>query len=185
MVEYNSVIDIQFNDIIDIVEPVTLEEVKTFCKIDITTDDDILVEMITSAREMCEDYSGIGFVLHNLIAVLNNSNGGIYLPYGPTGTITSIVDSNGNTLSSLDDYELVGGAFKSILTPKNERLTVTYTSGYTELPKRLKLALLNTIYYLYDNRAQSIDHIYDKNVPTIGNLGPISEMILKPLRRVI
>ena len=94
-------------------------------------------------------------------------------------------NESGNTLSSLDDYEIVGGAFKSILTPKNERLTVTYTSGYTELPKRLKLALLNTIYYLYDNRAQSIDHIYDKNVPTIGNIGPISEMILKPLRRVI
>lgn len=184
MVEYNSVIDIQFDDA-TIIEPVGLDEVKTFCKIDINTDNDIITEMITSAREMCEDYSGIGFVEHNLVAVLNNSNGGIYLPYGPTGTITSIVDSNGNTLSSLDDYEIVGGAFKSILTPKNERLTVTYTSGYTELPKRLKLALLNTIYYLYDNRAQSIDHIYDKNVPTIGNLGPISEMILKPLRRVI
>jgi hypothetical protein len=75
--------------------------------------------------------------------------------------------------------------FKRLLTPKESNLTIVYQAGYEVLPNRLKTALLNTVYYLYDNRAQSINHIYDKNVPTIGNLGPISEMILKPLRRVI
>ena len=79
MVEYNSVIDIQFDDA-TIIEPVGLVEVKTFCKIDISTDNDIIEELITSAREMCEDYSGIGFVEHNLIAVLNNSKLGIIFP---------------------------------------------------------------------------------------------------------
>jgi len=35
------------------------------------------------------------------------------------------------------------------------------------------MALLNAIFYLYDNRAQGVD-----------NIGPIAMMLLKPLQRV-
>ena len=80
MVNYNSVVDIEFVET-TVIEPVGLTEAKNFCKIDIGTDDDIIESMITSAREMCEDFTNIGFVEHNAVAVLNNSNGGITLPY--------------------------------------------------------------------------------------------------------
>jgi len=43
-------------------EPVTLEETKLFCKIDFDDDDVLIESLITAAREMCEDYSNIGFV---------------------------------------------------------------------------------------------------------------------------
>ena len=184
MVSYNCVLDVQFNDE-DITEPVTLSEAKDFCKIDISTDDAILTELIAAAREMCEDFTNIGFVPHNLVATLNNSNGDILLPYGPTIEITEVKNADGDILNLNDDYTLSGNLFKSLKTPKSDGLVVTYTSGYEVLPKRLKTALLNTVYYLWDNRAMSIDHIYDKNVPKVGNIGPISEMILKPLSRVI
>ena len=184
MVGYNSVLDIEFNDD-NIDEPITLTETKEFCKIDIDTDDDIIIELMTAAREMCEDYTGIGFVVHNVVANINNINGSIYLPYGPTGAINQITDADGNILILDTGYTLSGNQFKRLLTPKEDNLTIDYQTGYSTLPMRLKTALLNSVYYLYDNRAQSINHIYDKNVPTIGNLGPISEMILKPLRRVI
>jgi uncharacterized phiE125 gp8 family phage protein len=184
MVGYNSVLDIQFDDGA-IVEPITLTETKDFCKIDIGTDDALITELITSAREMCEDYTGIGFVVHNITANIDNPNGGIYLPYGPIVEITSVTNANDDELDIDDGYTISGSMFKRLLTPKESNLTVVYEAGYEVLPNRLKTALLNTVYYLYDNRAQSINHIYDKNVPTIGNLGPISEMILKPLRRVI
>lgn len=184
MVNYNSVIDTEFNDG-EISEPVTLAEVKDFCKIDINTDDDILIELISTAREMCEDYTNISFVDHTITAIVNNCNGGITLPYGPVKEIIQVKNSDGDILTLYDQYEISGNSFVRLLTPKLDNIEITYTTGYSALPKKMKLALLNTIYYLYDNRAQSIDHIYDKNVPTIGNLGPISEMILKPLRRVI
>ena len=184
MVGYNSVLDIQFDDGV-IVEPITLTETKDFCKIDIGTDDDLITQLITSAREMCEDYTGIGFVVHNITANIDNPNGGIHLPYGPIRAINSVTNADDDELDIDDQYTISGGEFKRLLTPKENNLTVEYEAGYSTLPNRLKLALLNTVYYLYDNRAQSINHIYDKNVPTIGNLGPISEMILKPLRRVI
>lgn len=181
---YNAVLDIQFNET-SITEPVTLEEAKLFCKIDIDTDDVLIESLITSAREMCEDFTNIGFVEHEIVATINNPNGNISLPYGPTIDVTEVKNESGDILELDDEYELSGMLFKSLKTPKEEGLVVTYTTGYETLPERLKLALLNTIYYLYDNRAQSINHIYDKNVPKIGNIGPISEMILKPLSRVI
>lgn len=184
MVSYNSILDTEFNDI-NIIEPITLTETKDFCKIDIDTDDTILTELITVAREMCEDYTAIGFVEHNVIAMVNNINGGIFLPYGPTIAINQVTDSSGNILIAGTSYTLQGNQFKRLMYPKDTDITIDYQTGYTTLPTKMKLALLNTVYYLYDNRAQSINHIYDKNVPTIGNLGPISEMLLKPLRRVI
>jgi uncharacterized phiE125 gp8 family phage protein len=184
MVNYNSVLDIEFDDN-DIVEPVTLSEAKDFCKIDIGTDDDLIIAIITAAREMCEDFTNIGFVEHNAVAVINNSNGDIILPYGPLITINQVTDNNDNVLVLDSGYKLSGNSFVRLVYPKHDNITIDYKTGYTVLPERLKLALLNTIYYLYDNRAQSINHIYDKNVPKIGNIGPISEMILKPLSRVI
>jgi len=184
MVSYNCVLDVQFNDG-EIVEPVTLSEAKDFCKIDISTDDAILTELITAAREMCEDFTNIGFVPHEITAIVNNSNGDIELPYGPTIEVIQVKNADGDILELDDDYKLSANLFKSLKTPKEDGIEITYLSGYQVLPKRLKTAVLNTIYYLWDNRAMSVDRIYDKNVPSIGNIGPISEMILKPLSRVI
>ena len=43
----------------------------------------------------------------------------------------------------------------------------------TNIAVKLKTALLNAIYYLYDNRSEGADDI-----------GPIAKMLLKPYRRV-
>ena len=183
MVAYNSVLDIQFNET-SVTEPVTLVEVKDFCKIDIDTDDSLLTALITAARLMCEDYTGVGFVRHEAVAILNNENGGIYLPYGPLIEILQVTDEYGNILVLDEDYTVSGNSFVRLLTPLQNNLTISYTTGYETLPLSFKTALMNSVYYLYDNRATTIERIYDKNVSSIGNIGPIAEMILKPHRRV-
>ena len=172
MVNYNSVTDIQFNDA-NIEEPVTLAEAKDFCKIDIGTDDDLLISLITAARQMCEAFTGVGFVSHEAVAILNNKNGGIYIPYGPTKEIYEVKDMEGNTLILDQDYTLSGNEFKRLLTPLDDRIEVNYQTGYETLPETLKLAILNQIYYLYDNRSQGADGI-----------APIAKMLLTPFRRV-
>ena len=172
MVDYNSVLDVQFDDQ-NITEPVTLTEAKNFCKIDISTDDDLVNILITAARQMCEAYTGVGFVEHDVVAVLNNMNGDIYIPYGPMIAINS-VENDSDTVLVLDlDYTLGGNEFKRLRTPLANNITIDYTTGYTTLPEALKTALLNQVYYLYDNRAVATDDI-----------SPIAKIILNLYKRV-
>lgn len=172
MVEYNSVLDIEFNDA-DIVEPVTLVEAKDFCKVDIGTDDNLIISLITAARQQCEAYTGVGFVEHNIVAIVNNMNGDIYIPYGPISTINSITDADNNTLVLDTTYTVIGNQFKRLATPKQTNITIDYIGGYSELPNVLKTALLNQIYYLYDNRSIGVDDV-----------SPIAKNLLNPYRRV-
>ena len=172
MVSYNSVTDIQFDDGV-INEPVTLTEAKNFCKIDIGTDDTLITALITAARMHCEAYTGVGFVEHNAVAILNNKNGGIYLPYGPVVTINQVTDKEGNVLVLDTDYTLSGNEFKRLMTPKEDEITVDYICGYDVLPEVLKTALLNQIYFLYDNRSQNVDGI-----------APVAKILLTPYKRV-
>jgi hypothetical protein len=151
-------------------EPVTLEETKLFCKIDFDDDDVLIESLITAAREMCEDYSNIGFVNREITAVINNGNGGFYLSLGPvTSELITGFDDEDNEV----ELKISGSKFKQIITPTLHRMTVEYTAGYEVLSQQLKTALLNAVFYLYDNRAQAVD-----------NIGPIAQMILNPLRRV-
>lgn len=172
MVTYNSVLDIEFDDSA-ITEPVSLEEAKNFCKIDITNDDDLITAMITAARQQCEAYTNTGFVVRDIVAIVNNENGGIYFPYGPLVEIYSVTDKNGQTLILDDNYETKGVSFVRLTEPKETEIELDYSAGYETLPSVLKLALLNAIYYMYDNRAQGSD-----------NIGPIAKSLLNPYKRV-
>jgi len=172
MVDYNSVLDVQFQDG-EITEPVTLTEAKNFCKIDISTDDDLINLLITAARQMCEAYTGVGFVEHDVVAVLNNMNGDIYIPYGPMIAINSVENEQGTVLILDTNYTIGGNEFKRLKTPLQNNITIDYTTGYTTLPEALKTALLNQVYYLYDNRSVGVDDI-----------SPIAKIILNLYKRV-
>lgn len=173
MVNYNTVTDVQFNDG-EITEPVQLSEAKDFCKIDISTDDTLITALIVAARQQCEAYTGLSIVEHNVVAVLNNCNGGIYIPYGPIQEIFQVIDNEGNILILDSDYTLQGNEFKRLMHPKVEEVTIEYFAGYgASLPSAIKTAILNQVYYLYDNRSQGVDDI-----------SPIAKMILNPYRRV-
>lgn len=167
---------VSFNQILSVTaaevetEPVTLDEAKLFCRIDVDDDDDLITELITTARDMCEQYTNISFVQREITATFNNLNGGTFLPYGPIADDVELVDIDAVELT---DPTLTGGEWKQVLLPKDKYIQATYTGGYEELPKKFKTAILNAIYYLYDNRAVGAD-----------NIGPIAQMILNPLRRV-
>jgi hypothetical protein len=178
-IEFNSISGLSYNQQLDIswiepsggfTEPVTLEEVKLFCKIDFNDDDELIEMLITAAREMCEDYTNIGFVNREITAVINNGNGGFYLSLGPvTSDLVVGYDKDDNEV----ELTVSGSKFKQVLQPRLHLMTVDYTAGHEVLPMKLKTALLNAIFYLYDNRATGAD-----------NIGPIAQMILNPLRRV-
>ena len=152
-------------------EPVTLQEVKDFCRIDINTDDDLVEELITASREQCEAVTGVSFVSREVIAVIDNTNGNTYLPYGPVADLDEVAveDEDGNEIT---DFKLIGTKFPYLKYPR-EIVTVTYDGGYADLPKDLKTALMNAVYWKYENRAE---------MP--ADLGDVAMNILKRYRRV-
>lgn len=147
---YNQVIDlVDVEPSGDHVEPVDLTEVKNFCKIDVSEDDTLIEMLITACRIECEQLTNIGFVNREVVLIQNNGNGGAYLPLGPNGTITSVVNEQGDAVTG---YKITGTAWKQILEPWYRHLVITYNTGHTTLPANLKLALLECIFYRYDER---------------------------------
>lgn len=167
---FNAVLDVQFDET-GSTEPVTVAECKDFAKIDTAADDTLIAELAVTARQMCEAYTNISFVEREVTAVLNNSLGGIYLPYGPVlGDVTSVKDEDGNDVT---DPQIKGNNFKFIKYPALDYLEVVYDAGYEELPSALKDAVLNQFAHLYDNRGNGAN-----------DMAAISKQLLKPFRRV-
>lgn len=149
----------------------TITEFKSdYAKIDTTDENNLISSLIVAARIMCEQYIGVNFIARPVVAIVNNLNGGTYLPYGPVGTISSVTDIDGNAIAATD-YKTLGNEFKKILWPLTE-LIVTYTGGYTVCPANLINAVKAQTLFLFENRGDS----------TIG-MSPVAALILNPLRR--
>jgi len=169
-----------------VTEPVTKDEVKAYCKLLTGTAEDTLLDIfITAAREQCEAYANIGFIPRTVTATITNLCGGIFLPYGPTESITSITDKDGNVLTT-DDYKIQGDQWKQLLTPKQDGLIVVYGAGYGttyDLPTELKLAILQQVFYLYQNRGE-ISNVTWTGIPIETTLSPQAKSTLQRLKRV-
>lgn len=168
-VPFNAVLDLVFDDGAP-VEPVIVTDVKSYAKIDTTADDTIIGYLITTARQQCEDFTGISIIPRKVTAVLNNSCGGIFLPYCPFKTLVSVTDQDGNILTT-DDYKISGTTFPQLIYPKWDRLTLVYNTGYTTLPQEIKTAILQQTFYLYENRGESA---------VISRSGVVAELTLSP-----
>ena len=174
-VAFNAVLDCLFvEDSSPVTEPVTVAEAMAQANIDNIGGDDTLIEAyITTARMQCENYTGIGFIEREVIAVVNNSLGNIFLPYGPVASITSVYDLNDNEITA-DEYKVSGVKWTQFRYPAAAWLKITYVAGYNELPQLLKTALLQQVAYLYEHRGDE-----DKNT-----FSPIAKSLLQPIRRV-
>jgi len=166
------------------VEPVTLAEVKAWCRIDAdyVAPDDVLNILMVSARELLEQETNIGFAERTLELQWNGCT--IEMPYSPTQSITSVKDKDGNTLTT-DEYEVNSYQAKSISVnaacgfgsaeffyhtdlsvslfswPINnlcddDSYKCVYVTGYpiATLPKPLKQAILTQIDYMYKQQGQ-------------------------------
>lgn len=171
-VSYNQVYDVQ----VALAVSAELFDAGTFkseyAKIDTSEENALINTLITTARQMCEQYVGISFVARTVVATINNFNGGAYLPYGPIGTISSVTDIDGNAIVATS-YKLMGSEFKKVLWPLAE-LIFTYTGGYTagNCPANLINAVKAQTLFLFEHRG-------DESV----GMSPIATMILNPLRR--
>lgn len=167
---YNAVLSVR--DVTDssgpITEPVTLVAMKNYLRLmgfvdvdqspstdlaDFDFDDELLSDMITAARELIEEKSGLSIVTHTWEAWLVNLSGRIELPYGPVISITSVTDANGSALT----YATVGNLWKYLKSPLQKDIKVTYTAGYgdvltADLPRAIKIDIMRLVTYMYTHR---------------------------------
>jgi hypothetical protein len=170
-------------------EPVTLQEVKDYLRlegfvdIDASTADDLsdfafddnLIEdiIIPGSRQLIEEKTGLDFIRKTREVVFNKLSGDMRISPGPIVSVTSLFDRDGVEIASTG-YEINGDDYISGIYGKY--MKITYESGYVTLPAALKLDLLRLCAYMYENRgddpsiqsfASQIASKYSRNTPII------------------
>jgi hypothetical protein len=132
-------------------EPITLAEVKEYLRVSHDAEDDLISELISSARERLEGFTGLSFVNREIIANYNSSNNWFELPYQPDASSIVLTDNEDDVISATF-YEVRGLDYKQIYYISSTPFTVTYDAGFTTLPSGLKLAMKKQIATDYENR---------------------------------
>jgi len=169
---YNLIIDWQDQtDESGITEPVTVEEVKNYLRlegfIDSTEslsseyddDDTLIADLITSARERLEEFTGLSLIPKTWEIEFTNLAGNIEIPFGPVNEILYLYDDEGDSIST-DDFKTSFNK-RVLKSPTLENMRLQYEAGYANLPKGLKDAIYKEVAYRYINRG-------DENVDAIS-----------------
>ena len=129
------------------IEPLTLEEAKTYCRVetDFTTDDTVLNRLIKSARDYAETFQSRQLITATWRLKLHCWPCAIELPLPPLQSVTSIsyVDPDGATQTlSTDVYSVdttaepgvirlaYGQLWPSVRSQNDPPITITFVAGY-------------------------------------------------------
>ena len=171
-----------------VVEPVTLAEAKSHCRVDSTTDDTYISSLITAAREWVEDYLDRSLVTQQYVMRLDAFPAEIELPRPPmaaSGTATAVTityttgDNGGTATLSTTQYRvdrdatpgvvrnIYAGSWPSHLLDQNS-VSVTWWGGYGDagasVPTRVRHAILMLVLHWYEQRA-AVDAATMSEVP--------------------
>jgi len=155
---YNFIIDHFLEYDGEIIEPVTVEEAKLYCRVTNSIEDGLFEELIIQSREAIEKATNLSLVPKIATVWFNNLAGMFQFQYGPMQEFTELLDAEGNEIAPAY-YRLVGGQYPSLMRPLWPQLKATYSCGFPngELPKELKIAMLDQINYGYENRGMDVD----------------------------
>jgi uncharacterized phiE125 gp8 family phage protein len=138
------------------VEPVTLQEAKDYMRISSESENDLIEELITSARERIEKFTGLSLGEKTLRAYWFYFQVPQEIPYGPVTLIDSVVNDEDVAL----EYTARGLQYKMLEAYSTVGLTIEYEAGFAVCPKGLKLAILKQVSTDYENRENY--SIYDQ-----------------------
>lgn len=142
-------------------EIVTTQNVKDFVRIDTSADDTIIDQMITTAREWCENYIGKDIVAKNRTFYLQEVDQRFTLPFAPVSSISSVTSEG--TAVDYDTYGLDDTVIEIATLPAKE-VKVTYvTSGLSN--DIIKHSILHLVSTLYDYRADFVAGTIVSDVP--------------------
>lgn len=133
-------------------EIVTTADAKSYMRVDTSSDDSLIGDMIKQARIWCENYLSKDIVAKTRVYFVENIGERILLPFAPVSSITSVTAQD-----STAEYKSYG-VDKEILELQSlpaKDVKVTYaTAGLSD--ELLKQAIMQLVSTYYDNRADFI-----------------------------
>jgi uncharacterized phiE125 gp8 family phage protein len=158
-------------------EPLTLDEVKSYLRVDFNDDDVYIRSLIITARKYCENYQNRAYITQTRELTLDDwpSDDIIEIPRGKLQSITSIKYKDyagAETTISSSDYVVSTKSEKGRIAPAYDKswpsftaypldpITVRYVCGYgtsEDVPETIKQAILFLISFWYDNRTPLAD----------------------------
>jgi uncharacterized phiE125 gp8 family phage protein len=155
----NYINDFSAVPIAPIVEPVTVAEAKSYCRVTTDAENDLFAILIKSAREAVEVATGLSLIPKDVTTYFNNISGNFDIPFGPIDIATfELFDMEQDALEITGtDLQLIGDEFPKLVYPRYANLKATYEAGYTTIPTDLKLAILDQVSYDYENRGLDAD----------------------------
>lgn len=156
-------------------EPITLEEAKTFLKVDTDADDTLISAIISAARDSAERYCQV-----SMLPVTIEETFDRFFPYGLRLSVSPVIEvesvqylpPSASVMETLSESNYnVHAQYRPPLISRKEFATwptiasqaasvkVTYTAGFADvdaIPPVLKLAMLRSIAEMYQNRQDGV-----------------------------
>lgn len=145
-------------------EPVSLEDIKNYLRVDITDDDVLISNLIKTARDYVERITNRSIVTKKYEYILDAfPNGYIQLPRPPLISVEQVVYKTADgvekvftdyiTDSESEPARIIApnGWPSESLYPVNA-VKVTYQAGYSQMPESLKHAIYMLVAHWYENR---------------------------------
>ena len=163
-------------------EPVTLTEAKLHLRVDITADDDLITELIKSARIWCEGFQNRAYITQSITARLDTFSDTMEMPQPRLISVTSIkyTDTAGveQTVAAsvynadiTSEPGLITLAYEQSwpnIRTIHHAIEIIYTAGYgaaaSDVPEHVKSAMKLLIGHLYENR-ETVTDIAMQTIP--------------------
>lgn len=125
-------------------EPVTLSDVKSWLKVDFTADDALITELISSARQFVEDFTGRSIVASTVIVEVEED---LRLPLPIHGEVTNVTLNGTDTTS----YYISGSGVKRVIFTTSGSFRVTYLT-LANTDNAIKTIIKKVVAHHYENR---------------------------------
>jgi uncharacterized phiE125 gp8 family phage protein len=169
------------------IEPVTLEEVKEFVKVDGVSEDALLGSMTTAARIAVENFLGRALIEQTILLKMDEWPGDVLkLPMPPFISITEVRtldESDAPTIYAATNYYTSTGPHEALLIIKNgctpptnttryyKGYEVEYKAGYgataASVPQPIKEAIKLMVALIYEGR-----------IPDLSSVPPLAAALL-------
>ena len=140
-------------------EPISVSEVKSYCKIDFTTDDTLISTLITGVRQQIEEFTGLALVAKTIEYFDEEIEEEIKLPYPEHSAITEVKFNN-----VVSTGYIKTGLTQFIIKPNDTTVTdaseygvkITYTTSGT-CKQAIKNEMLKLLDEKYRNRGNTFE----------------------------